>query len=256
MALKIDINCDMGESFGLYRIGNDEEIMNYVSSINVACGYHAGDPHVMRKTVALAKEHGVAIGAHPGFPDMVGFGRRRMLISEQEIKDYVTYQMGALREFVRITGQKLQHCKPHGQLYMWGQTDAKVARAILEAIAEMNDETIVFALEHSEFTELGRQMGIPIAKEGYADCEHTDAGSIVPIRTHAAAGDPDERAKRVVRMVTEKKVISDSGNDLDINIDTICVHGDTPGADVTVAKIANALKAAGVEIAPVSSFMK
>ncbi len=255
MGIKIDINCDMGESFGLYKIGNDETIMNYVSSINVACGYHAGDPHVMRKTVELAKEHGIAIGAHPGFPDMIGFGRRRMLISEQEIKDYITYQMGALREFASISGLKLQHCKPHGQLYMWAMSDATVAKAILEAIAEINPETIVFALEHSEVTEIGRQMGIPIAKEGYADCEHTDAGSIVPIRTHAAAGDPDERAKRVVRMVTEKKVISDAGNDLDIDCQTICVHGDTPGADVTVKKIADALKAAGVEIAPVSSFM-
>ena len=158
---KVDINCDMGESFGLYEQGNDEEMMKYISSANIACGFHAGDPHVMRKTVELAKKYNVGIGVHPGFPDLLGFGRRAMACTPSEIKDYIIYQMGALREFANIFDVKLQHCKPHGALYMRAMEDKQVARAILEAIHAVSKDMIVFALNNSEFMEEAIKMGIP-----------------------------------------------------------------------------------------------
>lgn len=248
MKLKVDINCDMGESFGLYTLGNDEAMMKYITSANIACGFHAGDPHVMRKTVETAKKYNISIGAHPGFPDIIGFGRRKMLIAPSEAKDYIVYQVGALREFASITGQKIHHCKPHGQLYMMAMTDEVLAKAILEAVAEIDSDMIVFALENSAISYLGQKMGIQVAKEAYADCEHTKEGSIVPIRTHAAAGDNELRAKRIVRMIKENKVITDTGEDMDIHVDTICVHGDTAGAPELVKCIYDELTKNNIEV--------
>lgn len=248
---KIDINCDMGESFGLYELGKDEEMMKYVSSINIACGYHAGDPHVMRKTVEAAKQYGIAIGAHPGFPDLLGFGRRHMQCTPSEIKDYITYQVGALREFAKAAHLKLNHCKPHGALYMMAMEDEALAVAVLEAIAEMDSNTIVYALNHSAVVEMADRVGIRVAKEVYSDREHTSTGSIILSRKGPIIDDFKKMANRVVRMVKEGKVLAYSGEDVSIQADTVCIHGDTPNAPYLAKAIVEALEAENIEVAPI-----
>ncbi|MCD2137364.1 LamB/YcsF family protein [Salinicoccus halitifaciens] len=253
--MKIDLNCDMGESFGLHVQGNDEEMMKYITSANIACGFHSGDPHVMRETVALAKKYGVGIGAHPGLPDLVGFGRRRMDCTASEMKDFVTYQMGALREFSRANGVSIQHCKPHGAMYMQAMEDHEVARAILEAIEEIDKNTIVFAVNNSAMLDEAVKMGIPVAKEGYADREHTADGSLVLTRKSRNLDDFDKMAERVVRLVKEKKVITHDGEDASLEVETICIHGDNPDAPKLAKSVVSALENAGVEIVPVKQLI-
>lgn len=248
---KVDLNCDMGESFALYELGNDEEMMKYITSANIACGFHAGDPQVMRRTVAMAKEHGVGIGAHPGFPDLLGFGRRYMTCTAQEVKDYITYQTGALREFARAANVDIQHCKPHGALFMKAMEDKGLARAVLEAVHDIDPKTVVFAFNNSEVWEEANKMGIPVALETYSDREHTVDGSIVLTRRGPMIQDYDEMAQRVVRMVKEGKVITHDGKEATIKAHTVCIHGDTPGAPQLAKAIVQALKANDVKIAPV-----
>ncbi|MFD1705352.1 LamB/YcsF family protein [Siminovitchia sediminis] len=249
--VKVDLNCDMGESFALYELGNDEEMMKYITSANIACGFHAGDPSVMRKTIELAKEHGVAIGAHPGFPDLLGFGRRYMTCTAREVKDYITYQTGALREFARAADAEIQHCKPHGALFMKAMEDKEIARAVLEAIHDINPDTIVFALNNSEVWEQANQMGIPVALETYSDREHTENGSIVLTRKGSAIQDYNEMAQRVVRMVKEGKVTTHDGKEASLKAQTVCIHGDTPGAPALAKAIVQALKDNDVQIVPI-----
>lgn len=253
--LKVDLNCDMGESFGLFQFGYDEQMMQYITSANIACGYHAGDPHVMRKTVELANKYNVGIGAHPGFPDLIGFGRRHMNCTPSEVKDYVTYQMGALREFASVYKMRIQHCKPHGALFMMAMEDENVARAILEAIADVDSKTIVFALNDSAVAEVGKKMGIPIAKEVYSDREHTTTGSIVLMRKGSSIGDYHQMAERVVRMVKEGKVVTNTGEEASTKAETICIHGDTPGAPELVKAIVDALQENGIKIAPIQEVL-
>ncbi|WP_324611564.1 LamB/YcsF family protein [Bacillus massiliglaciei] len=231
----MDLNCDMGESFGLYELGRDEEMMQYITSANIACGYHAGDPQIMGKTVAMAKEHQVAIGAHPSFPDLLGFGRRRMNATPAEIKDYVIYQLGALQAFAKLHGVKVQHCKPHGALYMMAMEEEDVAKAILEGLYQINPDIAVFAMNRSAVEEVGSRMGMRIVKEVYSDREHTKSGSIVLTRKGPLIEDYEALAQRVVRMVKDGKVRTDSGEDTDLTAETVCIHGDTPGA-VQLAK--------------------
>lgn len=252
---KVDLNCDMGESFGLYEQGNDEEMMQYITSANIACGFHAGDPHVMRRTVELAKKYEVGIGVHPGFPDLLGFGRRDLACTPSEVKDYVTYQMGALREFTRAMDVKLQHCKPHGALFMKAMEDKQIARAILEAIHDVDSDMIVFSLNNSVFMEEAKKMGIPIAKEAYSDREHTENGSIVLTRKGSPITDYNQMAERVVRMIKEKKVITYDGKDVSIEAETICIHGDTPGAPQLAKAIVQALNKNDVEILPIQQII-
>lgn len=252
---KVDINCDMGESFGLYEQGNDEEMMEYITSANIACGFHAGDPHVMRKTIELAKKNNVGIGVHPGFPDLLGFGRRELACTPNEIKDFVTYQMGALREFAKANDVKIQHCKPHGALFMKAMEDKQVARAILEAVEEIDPTTIIFAVNNSEMMEEANKMGIPVAKEGYADREHTESGSLILTRKSAAIDNYEKMADRVVRMVKEKKVVTHDGKDAPIETQTICIHGDTPGAPLLAKAIVDTLVKESVEIMPISQIL-
>lgn len=249
--VKVDLNCDMGESFGLYQLGNDEEMMKYISSANIACGFHGGDPQVMRKSVELAKKYGVAVGAHPGFPDLLGFGRRHMAATPSEIKDYVTYQVGALREFATAFGLKLQHCKPHGALYMYAMEDEQVARIILEAIAEVDSDMAVYAMNHSAVVEAGKKVGIRVVKEVYSDREHTASGSIVLTRIGTSIDDYVKMADRVVRMVKEGKVLAHTGEDISLKAETVCIHGDTPGAPHLAKAIVEALKAENIKIAPI-----
>jgi len=249
--MKVDLNCDMGESFGLFRLGSDEEMMALISSANIACGFHAGDPTVMRRTVELAKKHGVSIGAHPGFPDLLGFGRRYMTCTPEEVRDYVIYQTGALREFARAYKLELAHCKPHGALFMMAMEDEKLARAILEGLAMISDNLIVYALNNSAVLEVGRKMGIPVACEVYADREHTESGSIVLTRTGPVIQDYQAMAQRVVRMVREGKVLTHDGKEAEVKADTVCIHGDTPGAVELAKAIHAAFREAGITVSPV-----
>ena len=244
----------MGESFGLYTQGNDEEMMKYITSANIACGFHAGDPHEMRKTVELAKKYDIAIGVHPGFPDLIGFGRRYIDCTPSEIKDYITYQIGALREFANVFNVEIQHCKPHGALFMQAMEDKKIARAILEAVHVTNSDIIVFAVNNSEMLEEATKMGVPVAKEVYADREHTEDGSIVLTRTSEAV-DVDKMAERVVRMVKEKRVVTFDGKDTSIEAETICIHGDTPNAPTLAKKIVEALENNSVNVVPIKQIL-
>jgi 5-oxoprolinase (ATP-hydrolysing) subunit A len=235
---KIDINCDMGEGFGLYEIGNDEEIMPFISSANIACGFHAGDPRKMRQTIKLAKKYNVQIGAHPGFPDLLGFGRRQIDCDFHEIKDYVTYQIGALMGIARTEKVDVEHVKPHGALYMQSLRNKEVARAILEAVYELDKNLIVYTLENSEVALLGKKMGMNIAYEGYSDCEHTSDFNIVPLKKSANIIDLDTQVNRVIKMILDKKVETNDGKEISLEVQTICIHGDTQNA-VNFGRILN-----------------
>lgn len=253
--MKIDLNSDMGESLGIYTMGNDKELMNYVKSINIACGFHAGDPIIMENTVKLAKEKGVAVGAHPSFPDIWGFGRRYMNCTSQEIKNYILYQVGALKSFTDMYGVSLQHVKPHGALYNMAMDDKAIAEAVVDAIGTLSEELITFGFDHSEVQYLCEKKGIRYAVEGYADREHTDNGRIIMTRTGAQSKSLDELAERAVRLIVEKKVISTTGNDIDMPVQTLCMHGDTPNVVELAAKITEKLKEKNVEITRISDFI-
>ena len=223
----VDLNCDLGESFGAYRIGNDEEILHYVTSVNVACGFHAGDPSVMRKTVQLALEKGVKIGAHPGLQDLIGFGRRNINISPQEAYDIVLYQIGALNGFLQAEGGRMQHVKPHGALYNMAAKNKELALAIAEAVYKINSDLILFGLSGSELIRAGQSIGLKTASEVFADRTYQDDGSLTSRLEKDALIESDEAAvAQVITMVKEGKVLSQQGTDVAIKADTICIHGD------------------------------
>lgn len=246
----------MGESFGLYEIGHDEEIMPYITSANIACGFHAGDPGIIKKSVELANKYEVEIGAHPAFPDLLGFGRRYMQCSNSEIKNYITYQLGALQGFSQVYKKRLQHCKPHGALYMMAMEDEKIARVILEAIGEIDENIIVFATNNSAVVHTGNEMGIPIAKETYADREHTKDGSIVLTRTGSQIENKDAMVQRVVQMVKDRNVKAHTGEDVAIHADTICIHSDTPDAPQLIKMIKETLLNHNVEVTSVKHIIR
>ncbi len=249
-AVQIDISCDMGESVGPWKMGFDEEMMPYISSANVAGGFHAGDPTTMRKTVALAKDHGVAVGVHPGYRDLVGFGRREMDVPPDEIHDEIIYQLGALREFARYYDMEVQHVKPHGALYMVAARDEELSRAIIEAIQRVDPGLLLFCMQASVTYQLAQKMDQPVVAEFYADREYNDDAQIVFTRSVAEELDPEEVGDRVVRAVTEKKVKTESGKDIDVASDSVCVHGDTPGAVRLAEAIARKLGENDIEIRP------
>jgi UPF0271 protein len=249
-AVQIDISCDMGESVGPWKMGFDEEMMPYISSANVAGGFHAGDPTTMRKTVALAKDHGVAVGVHPGYRDLIGFGRREMDVPPDEIHDEIIYQLGALREFARYYDMEVQHVKPHGALYMVAARDEELSRAIIEAIQRVDSGLLLFCMRASVTYQLAQKMDQPVVAEFYADREYNDDGQIVFTRSVAEELDPEEVGNRVVRAVTEKKVKTESGKDIDVASDSVCVHGDTPGAVRLAEAIARKLGENDIEIRP------
>ena len=246
--MQIDFNCDMGESFGPYTFGADEELMRYISSANVAGGFHAGDPHVMRKTVALAKEHGVAVGVHTGYRDLVGFGRREIKMAPEEIQDELLYQLGALREFARLEGLEVQHVKPHGSLYMVAARDEEVSRAIIEAIQKTDPALVLYCMDSSVTYDLAQKMGQPTATEFFADRGYNEEGQIVFTRRVGEELNPEQVAERVLRGVTEGRVETVSGKDIEIASDSICVHSDTPGAARLAEAIVRKLGENGVEI--------
>jgi len=256
---KIDLNSDVGESFGAYKIGLDEEVIPLISSANIACGFHAGDPTVMRHTIALAKEHGVAPGAHPGFPDLLGFGRRNMDVTPEEIRDYATYQIGALQAFSASQGMKLQHVKAHGALYNMAFQDIRIWEAIAEVISKLDKELILVAIagpKGDKLKEIGRQYGIRIAFEFFADRAYNSDGSLVSRREPGAIiEDHEQAADRVLKMVIERKISAVDGTEIDVIADTICVHGDNPAAVRLAKQIRETLLASRVEIAPMGKFL-
>jgi 5-oxoprolinase (ATP-hydrolysing) subunit A len=248
--VQIDLNCDMGESFGPWKMGFDEEMMQYISSANIAGGFHAGDPHTMRKTVALAKERGVAVGIHSGYKDLVGFGRREMQMSPDEVQDELIYQLGALREFARYYDMEVQHVKPHGSLYMVAARNEELSRAIIEAVQRVDPGLLLFCMQASVTYELAQRMDQPVVAEFYADREYNEEGQIVFTRAVTEDLDPEEVGDRVVRAVTEGKVATESGKDIEVASDSVCVHGDTPGAVRLAEAVARKLKENDIEIRP------
>ena len=257
--MKIDINCDMGESFGAYKLGLDEEIIRYITSANIACGYHAGDPLVMEKTISLAKNHGVSVGAHPGFPDLMGFGRRNIDATLTEIKGYVIYQIGALQAFAKAQGLKVEHVKPHGALYLMAVEDEKISEAIVEAIAGVDKDLIFVALAGSKgerMTKIGEKVGLRVAYEAFPDRAYTSEGTLVSRRQPGAViNDPDVVAQRALMMAKEGKVVAIDGTEIPFRPETLCVHGDTPGAVNLVKIIKQILTEAGVEVTSLSKFV-
>lgn len=254
MAAKIDFNCDMGESFGMYKLGCDEEVVKYITSANIACGFHAGDPMWMKTTVQLAEKHGVGVGAQPSFPDLMGFGRRNMSVSPEEARNDVTYQIGALQAFAR--GKKLQHVKPHGAMYNMAVGDEALARAICQATLEVDPNMILVALAGSAWVELAAEMGLRVAREAFADRAFTAQGTLVPrSEPGSVIHDVNEVVERSVKMVTQGKVTAITGEEIEIHADSLCLHGDTPGAVEMARAVKEGLEAAGVEIVPMSSLV-
>ena len=250
MALKhVDLNADVGESFGAWPMGQDPVLFPHITSANVACGFHAGDPGVMRATVALAREHGVAVGAHPGFPDLSGFGRRDMRLSPREVEDLVVYQIGALAGVAAAQGVRLQHVKAHGALYNMAVTEFALAQAIARATASVDRSLILLGLPGSQLLTAGEREGLATAAEAFADRAYRADGTLVP-RTQPGAviHDGDAVVKRVVTMVGDQAVIAEDGSRVPLRIDTICVHGDTPGAAQLAARIRGALTESGIEV--------
>ena len=244
-----DLNSDLGESFGAYKIGADDKIIPLVTSVNIACGYHAGDPLVMQKSVALAKQYGVSVGAHPGFPDLLGFGRRNMNASPAEVKAYIQYQVGALSAFCRAAGVKLHHVKPHGAMYNMAGADYKLARAVAEAVAEIDDSLVLLALSGSEMIRAANEIGLHCASEVFADRHYEEDGSLrARSKPDSVIHDEEECISRVLRMVTEGKVTAVTGKDIDLRADSICVHGDTPEALAFIRRIRETLEKNGIGI--------
>ncbi|MCH3963515.1 MAG: LamB/YcsF family protein [Clostridium sp.] len=247
---KVDLNCDLGESFGNYRIGSDEEVIPYISSANIACGFHASDPVVMDNTVELCKKYNVSVGAHPGFADLVGFGRRKMDISFREAKLIVQYQIGALDSFCRARDIKMNHVKLHGALYNMAARDLELASSICEGIYEVNPDLVLLALSGSRMIEAAQNTGLKSASEVFADRAYNDDGSLVD-RKKAGAVITDEKVaiERVTRMVKEKKVKTINEIDIPLRADSICVHGDGAKALEFVEKINEAFKKENIKIA-------
>jgi UPF0271 protein len=252
--MRIDINSDLGESFGAYTIGNDAGLMTSITSANVAAGFHAGDPSVLRDTIRLAKKHGVAVGAHPGFPDLVGFGRRELNVTPREAEDFVLYQVAAVAGVAAAEGVKLQHVKPHGALFNMAVRNAELSAAIARAVAAFDRSLILFGLPGSEILAAGKAAGLPVAAEVFADRAYEPDGSLASRRKPGSViHDADAVVARAVRMARERSVVAIDGTVVPLEVDTICVHGDTPGSDKLAARIRAGFEAAGVTVKAIGS---
>lgn len=246
--MKIDLNCDTGESFGTYLLGEDELVMPLVTSVNIACGFHASDPSNIWKSIKLAKKYNVAVGAHPSFPDLVGFGRRVMNLSSDEIKADMIYQIGALKAFCQAEKIKLQHVKAHGALYNVAEKDIASAAAIAEAIKAVDDELIMVCMTNSAMVDAAKNIGLRYVEEFFADRAYTGEGNLVSRKLGGAViHDENIIAGRVIKMIKEKSVTSIEGNDIKLNAQTICVHGDTAGAVAIIKKISEQLKKENIQ---------
>ncbi|USG99253.1 LamB/YcsF family protein [Thermococcus argininiproducens] len=255
--MKIDLNSDLGESFGRYKLGLDEEVMKYITSANIACGWHAGDPLVMRNTVRLAKDMNVEVGAHPGYPDLMGFGRRYMSLTREEAKNYILYQIGALYAFVRAEGLTLQHVKPHGALYNALVRDEELTRGVLEGIADFDKNIIFVGLSLSKPLEIAEEMGLKVAHEVFADRAYNPDGTLVSRRKSGAViHNKEEIAERVISMVKDGGVKAINGEWVELKADTICVHGDNPKAVEITAYIRKRLEDEGIKIVAMKELMR
>ena len=257
MAVSVDLNSDLGEGFGAWRMGDDALIMDHVTSVNIACGFHAGDPEIMIATVEGALRKGIALGAHPGYPDLAGFGRREMGCTPGEIYAFCLYQVGALSAIVRSRGGRLRHVKAHGALYNRAAGDEAAAGAIVCAARDLGEGLIIVGPQGSCLEKACREEGLPFAAEAFADRAYTPGGYLVP---RSAPGsvieDPREAASRAVRMVLEGKVTALGGEDILLRADTICLHGDTPGSAGMAALVRSSLEEAGVRVLPLDAFLR
>ena len=250
----IDLNCDMGESFGAWTMGDDAGVMPWVSSVNIACGFHAGDFMTMQRTAILAAEHGVAIGAHVSLPDLQGFGRREMAISPAEAHAATLYQIGALAAFVHAQGQRLHHVKPHGALYNMAAKDAKLAEAIANAVRDFDPRLVLVGLAGSALPHAGAQLGLVVAHEAFADRRYRADGSLAPRREEGAViDDIDAAVAQAVRIATGSGAQTLEGDIVEIRADTICVHGDRSDAAAFAQRLREGLQAAGVKIGRIAS---
>jgi len=253
----IDLNSDLGESFGAWKMGNDEAVLDFVSSANVACGFHAGDPVVMLATVRAAKEKGVAVGAHPGYPDLMGFGRRNMDVTPDEAYAYTLYQIGAMQAACNAVGIKLQHVKAHGALYNQAAKNHALAVAIAQAVKDAGQGLILLGLANSEFDKAAAEVGVPYAAEAFADRAYQADGTLVPRKVEGSMiHDVNLAVARVVRMVKEGKVETIDGKVINLKPHSICLHGDSPKAVQMATEIRKGLEAAGIKIVPISEVIK
>lgn len=251
---QVDLNSDIGESFGAYTIGQDEQILDYITSANIACGYHAGDHNVMHHTVKMAVEKGVGLGAHPGLPDLLGFGRRPMEVDPEDVYNFVVYQVGALQAFAGLYSTSLNHVKPHGALFNMASTDRDLAHAIARAVYDVDSDLILFGLAGSELVQAGQELGLKVAQEVFADRTYQPDGTLTPrTQPNAMIHDSDEAVLRVIRMIKEGKVEAVDGTDVKIQADTICVHGDEPEALLFVQKLRSELLRNGINIRKVGT---
>ncbi|MEI7448666.1 MAG: 5-oxoprolinase subunit PxpA [Desulfomonile sp.] len=251
----MDLNCDMGESFGGYKLGLDEEVIKYITSANVACGWHAGDPLVMMRTVKMAKEYGVGVGAHPGYPDLLGFGRRNMDCTPEEVRNYVIYQIGALQAFCTANKVELRHVKPHGNLYMTAVENENVARAIAQAIVAVDPRLMYVALAGAKgelIALVAQEIGLKVVFEAFPDRAYTSQGTLLSRREPGAViQDPKIVANRALKMAKEKRIVAVDGSEIIVEAQTLCVHGDNPKAVELVRAIRETLETNGVEVKPI-----
>jgi 5-oxoprolinase (ATP-hydrolysing) subunit A len=247
--VQVDLNADVGESFGTYTIGCDAGLLRAVSSASIAAGFHAGDPTVLRQTLRLARAHGVAVGAHPGFPDLTGFGRREMHLAPAEVENLVLYQVAAVAGVANAEGLALQHVKPHGALYNMAARDRSLAAAVARGVAAFDRSLILFGPPGSELLAAGDAEGIRVFAEGFADRSYEPDGSLTPRQRPAAViHDAEAILARTIRLLKEHTIEARDGSSLTLRVDTICVHGDTPGADVIAAALRAGLEAAGITV--------
>lgn len=251
---RIDLNADLGESFGVYALGDDQTLLHFVTSASIACGFHAGDPGTMARAVEACLARGVALGAHPGLPDLVGFGRRAMVVSPAEVRDLITYQVGALAAFAARQGQRLQHVKPHGALYTMAEGDPALARAIAQAVREVDADLILMGLSAGRLVAAGQALGLQVAQEVFADRSYEPDRTLTPRgRPGAVLEDPEHVAARTVRLVREGKLTATDGSDLTLAADTICLHGDSLGAALLADAVRRTLEAEGVAVRSLSA---
>lgn len=247
--MQIDLNCDLGEAFGNYSFGGDKDIIPLITSANIACGFHAGDENVMNETIQLAKENNVGIGAHPGLPDLQGFGRRKMDIKPKEIYNLVVYQLGALNGFCKTHGTRINHVKPHGALYNMGAKNKEIAQAIAQAVYDFDKSLVLVGLSNTLLISEAETLGLRTASEVFADRRYEDDGQLVSRqKSDATITNTDEALQQVLKMVTENKVVSKNGKEIDLQADTICVHGDGAHALDFVTQIRKKLTKEGIDI--------
>jgi len=255
--MNIDLNCDMGESFGAWRMGDDERMMAHITSANIACGFHAGDPMVMQKTVRLAVESGVGIGAHPGFPDLVGFGRRNLQTSPGEIRALMIYQIGALLAFAQAAGGRIQHIKPHGALYNMAADNEAIADEVVQAVYSVNPEWILVTQPGCVLAEMAERKGLRVAREVFPDRAYLETGRLAPRSMPGAViHDLDTVKRRMVRLIREGVLEAISGKPISLQADTLCIHGDTPGAVDLAALIRRELMQNGIGVMPMERILK